>query len=225
MGPAISEVLPFAVGVAICPVPIIAVILMLFSERARTNGAMYLLGWVLGLAVVSGVVYVLADSSDVATDTSASDSVSWLKVALGVALLLLALRDWRRRPPPGADPEMPKWMAGVDSFAPLKALGLGVLLSAANPKSLILTVGAATGVAQLGSSTGDAVVALVVFVVLGSITVAGPVAYDLIGGDEAKATLDSLKAWLAAHNDAVMAVLFLVFGAVLIGKGLGLLSG
>ncbi len=29
-----------------------------------------------------------------------------------------------------------------------------------------------------------------------------------------------MKGWLAAHNDAVMAVLFLVFGAKLIADGL-----
>ena len=78
MGPAISEVLTFAVGVAISPVPIIAVILMLFSARARVNGPVFLAGWVIGLAVVSGVVYALADASDVATDSTASDSVSSL---------------------------------------------------------------------------------------------------------------------------------------------------
>ena len=44
MGGAISEVLPFAIGVAISPVPIIAVILVLFSARARANGTMFLIG-------------------------------------------------------------------------------------------------------------------------------------------------------------------------------------
>ena len=48
MGQGISEVLTFAVGVAISPVPIIAVILMLFSQRARVNGPVFLLGWVSG---------------------------------------------------------------------------------------------------------------------------------------------------------------------------------
>ena len=42
MGQAIGEVLPFAVGVAISPVPIIAVILVLFSARARVNGPAFL---------------------------------------------------------------------------------------------------------------------------------------------------------------------------------------
>ena len=54
MGQGISEVLTFAVGVAISPVPIIAVILMLFSARARVNGPMFLLGWVFALGAVSG---------------------------------------------------------------------------------------------------------------------------------------------------------------------------
>jgi hypothetical protein len=34
--------------------------------------------------------------------------------------------SWRNRPEPGTEPEMPKWMAGIDAFAPGKALGLGL---------------------------------------------------------------------------------------------------
>ena len=49
MGTGISEVLTFAIGVAISPVPIIAVILILFAPRARLNGPAFLLGWVVGL--------------------------------------------------------------------------------------------------------------------------------------------------------------------------------
>jgi Sap, sulfolipid-1-addressing protein len=71
-------------------------------------------------------------------------------------------------------------------------------------------------------STADAVVSLVVFVVVGSLTIAAPVAYNLIGGDRSKAQLESLKDWLAQHNEAVMAVLFLVFGVALIAKGIPL---
>ena len=115
---------------------------------------------------------------------------------------------------------MPKWMAGIDAFEPGKALGLGVLLAGVNPKNLMLTAAAGAGLAQLGLSSGDAVGSLIVFVVIGSLTIAGPVVYYLVGGDDAKKRLDEMKDWLAAHNDAVMAVLFLVLGANLIAKGL-----
>jgi predicted transporter len=220
MGQGIAEVLTFAVGVAISPVPIIAVILMLFSQRARVNGPLFLLGWVVALAVVSGVAYVISDRSNASSSSTTSDTISWGKIVLGVLFLLLAARQWRSRPKPGSEPEMPKWMAGIDALKPGKALGLGVLLAGVNPKNLILTLGAAAGLAQLRLSTTDAVVSLIAFVVVGSLTIAIPVVYYLLGGDRAKHALEELKGWLAVHNAAVMTVLFLVFGVDLIAKGI-----
>jgi hypothetical protein len=220
MGQGISEILTFAVGVAISPVPIIAVTLMLFSQRARVNGPVFLLGWVVALAIVSGVVYVLADQADAATDSTASDAIAWGKIVFGALFLLLAARNWRHRPAAGAQPEMPKWMAGIDALKPPKALGLGLLLAGINPKNLMLAAAAGAGLAQLGLSSGDAVGSLIVFVIVGSLTIAGPVAYYLLGGDSARTRLDAMKNWLAMHNDAVMAVLFLIFGVDLIAKGL-----
>ncbi len=220
MGQGISEILTFAVGVAISPVPIIAVILMLFSQRAGVNGPVFLLGWVVALGAVSAVVYALSDASDASTNSSASDTISWGKIVLGVLLLVLAARTWRRRPGPRDQAPVPKWMSGIDKLTAGKALGLGLLLAGINPKNLILTAGAAAGLAQLGLSTSDAVVSLIVFVVIGSLTIAGPVVYYLVGGEDAKTRLDTVKAWLAVHNGAVMTVLFLVFGANLIAKGI-----
>jgi hypothetical protein len=220
VGQGISEVLTFAIAVAISPIPIIAVILMLFSARARVNGPAFLVGWVVALAAVSTIVYVVAHDGNVATNSTASDSVSWGKIVLGVVLLLLARRNWRNRPASGTEPSTPKWMARIDSLSALEAAGLGAALAAANPKNLILTLGSAAGLAQLGLSTSDAIVATAVFVLLGSVSIAGPVLYALAGGARARASLDSAKAWLGAHNAAVMGALFLVFGVDLIAKGL-----
>ena len=61
MGQALGEVLPSAVGVALSPVPIIAVILMLGTPRARSNGPAFAVGWVLGLVAVSLLVLVVAE--------------------------------------------------------------------------------------------------------------------------------------------------------------------
>jgi hypothetical protein len=221
MGQGISAILTFAIGVAISPVPIIAVILMLFSDRAKVNGPAFLVGWVLSLAAVSTVIYVLAHDGNVATSSTAADSVSWGKIALGVGLLALARRNWRKRPAPGAPAEMPKWLATVESVSPVKAFGLAVVLAAVNPKNLILTAGAAAGLAQVsGLTTTDAIVAIAVFVVIASLTIVGPVLYALFGAEKARTSLTAAKAWLTTHNAAVMAVLFLVFGVDLIAKGL-----
>ncbi len=224
MGRGISEVLPFAIGVAISPIPIIAVILMLFSTRAKVNGPVFLLGWVIGLSVVVAVVYGIAPAANAATDSTSSDTISWIKVGLGAVLLGAARRQYAKRPAPGEEATMPKWMATVDHIKPGAAFGLGIALSAVNPKNLILAAGAASGVAQVNDSVGDAVVALIVFVVIASLSVGGAVAYYLFGGAKAHAHLDDLKSWLTEHNAAVMTVLLLVIGVVLIAKGLDLLT-
>jgi hypothetical protein len=220
MGPGISAVLGFAVGIAVSPIPIIAVILMLFSQNARVNGPVFLLGWVAALATVGGVAYALADQADASTSSTTTDTIAWGKLVFGLLLLWLALRTWRKRPAPGTEAELPKWMAGIDGFTPGKALGLGALLAGVNPKNLMLTLAAGTTLAGLGLSPGAAIGSLVVFVILASLSIGAPVGYYLLGGASAKDHLTGLKNWLGVHNDAVMTVLLLVLGVDLIAKGL-----
>ncbi len=224
MGGVIGDILPLAIVVAISPVPIIAVILILFSARARTNGPAFLAGWVVGLAVLGTVVLVLSDAGDLHDQDGPSTAAGVVQLILGVLLLLASLRQWRSRPKHGEEPEMPKWLAGVDGLSPVKAAGLGVLLSAVNPKNLLLVIAAAVTIAQAGLGTGQQVVALVVFVLIGSVTVALAVVYSLLGGEGAAARLEEAKDWLAANNATVMFILLLVFGVVLIGKAIGILS-
>src|SRR3954454_3428173 len=201
MAEGISAVLSFAVGVAISPVPIVAVTLMLFSRRARVNGPAFLVGWVLAAAIVSGVAYTLADQGNAATSSTAADTIAWGKIVFGVLFLLLAVRSWRSRPAPGTEAAMPKWMGGVDALTPPKAFGLGLLLAGVNPKNLMLAASAGAALAGLGLSTGEAVGSLIVFVVVASLSIAAPVFYRLGGGENAKARLDEMKGWLVLHND------------------------
>jgi MFS family permease len=100
MAQGISEVLTYAIGVAITASAIIAVIRMLFSSRAKVNGLMFLLGWAVALAAVSGVAYVISDAGNASTSTTAADTVSWAQIVFGVLFLLLAGRSWRNRPEP-----------------------------------------------------------------------------------------------------------------------------
>lgn len=134
--------------------------------------------------------------------------------------MLLAVRHWRNRPAPGETPEPPKWMSAIDTLTPVKAGGLGLLLSAANPKNLALELGAGVSLAQAGVSGGEAAVGLIVFVALASLTIAVPVVFSFGGGERAAQVLDGWRVWLASHSTAVMAVLFVVFGAVLFSQGL-----
>src|SRR3954447_3545786 len=129
MGQGISEVLPFAIGIAISPIPIIAIVLILFSNRATANGLAFLFGWVAGLAVVGTAVYLFAGAATAATDSTTSDSISCGKIALGVVLLGLARRNFAKQPTPGQPAELPKWMATVETITPVKAMGLAMVLA------------------------------------------------------------------------------------------------
>ena len=107
---------------------------------------------------------------------------------------------------------------------PGRSLGVAFLLSGVNPKNLMLNLAAMATVAQSGLSGGQQVVVLLVFVLVASITIIAPVVVYLTMGDRAGRILDGWKAWLGANNAAVMTVLFLVFGFVLLGKGISGLS-
>jgi|KBSSwiStaDraftv2_1062776.scaffolds.fasta_scaffold215765_2 threonine/homoserine/homoserine lactone efflux protein len=220
MGEAIGQVLPLAVGVAISPLPIVAVVLMLVTPRARTNGPAFIVGWLLGLAVVGVVFLAIAGPSDASDDGQPATWVSWLKLILGVLLLFVALKQWRARPPAGQPGPAPKWMGAVDTFTPVKAAGAGAVLSGLNPKNLLLAVGACAAIAQTGASGADQAVAYVVFALIATIGVAAPVVIFFAMGERSRQVLDRLKARMEHGNAAIMAVLCLVIGAKLIGDAI-----
>ena len=221
----IGQILPTAVGVALSPIPIVAVILMLFTARARTNSIAFVAGWILGLAVVGGVVLALGSSIDLGSgDDEASTTTGVIKLVLGLGLLALAYRNWSGRPRGDEEPEMPAWMAAIDDFNAVKSLGLAAALSGPNPKNLLLGIAAASTIASSSLSSTDKIVALVIYLVIASSTVVVPVMIYLILGDRVDEKLSAMKDWLVAYNDVVMAVLLLIFGFKLLGDGITILS-
>jgi threonine/homoserine/homoserine lactone efflux protein len=225
MGQAIGQVLAFGVGVALSPLPIVAVVLMLATPRARSNGSAFLVGWLLGMGVVGGIVLAVSDGADASSAGAPADWVSWLMLALGAFLVLVAVLQWRGRPQGDDAPEMPKWMRALDTFTPGKALGMGAMLSGVNPKNLLMTVGAAAAITGTGASTGSDIAALVVFALIGSLGVGTPVAIYFAMGNRSEHILGSLRDWMSRHNTAIMAVLCLVIGAKLIGDAISALAG
>jgi|SRR4051794_10806170 len=223
MGSVIGDILPSALGVAISPVPIIAVILMLLAPHARAASVAYLVGWVVGITVVVVVVTLVVDPVDSSEPDDPSTFSAVLKLVLGVVFLLLAARSWRHRPRPGQEATMPSWMGAIATVTPVKALGLGLLLSSVNPKNLALGIAGGSAIGSGADDVTTAVVGVLVFVVLGSSTIAVPVIGYLVAEQRMRGPLDELRQWLTVHNSAVMSVLMLVLGVNSIGKGIGTL--
>lgn len=218
---AFGEVLPAALGIAISPIPIVLIILMLVSVKARVNGPAFLVGWIVGATAITTTGFLLADLGDAATDTGASDTVNWSQLLFGVLFMVLAIRQWRTRPAPGIEPAPPKLFSAVDGLGGGKALVFGLGSCVANPKNLPLAFTAGATLAQAGVSGGDAFWSIAMFVVVASTTVAAPVVVYLALGERADHVLAGWKAWLMANNNTVMMILFAILGAKMIGSGLG----
>jgi threonine/homoserine/homoserine lactone efflux protein len=216
----IGEILPLAIGIAISPIPIIAAILMLLSPRATRTGIGFLLGWVVGI-LVAVTIFTLLSSVLPRGDSDASSPVHGIiQIVLGAALLVLALRQWRSRPEPGVEPTLPKWMSAIDTMNAGKGFGLGFLLAAVNPKNLLLGAGAGVTIGGADLPIASAAVVIGVFTVIAAASVALPVIAYLIASERMRGPLESLRAWLVHNNATVMAVLLVVIGFVVIGKGI-----
>lgn len=222
MNQAIGESITFAIGVAISPLPIIAIILMLLSRRTGPNSLAFLIGWMVGIAAV--LVAVLAIGAALGLSTGGSntaDGTSTFKLVLGIILVVLGLRRIRQRPAQGESPAPPKWLTSVEDLSTPKAGGLGFALAAVNPKNLVLIIGGGTTIAQTSTSVGQRVVAVAIFVVLGSLTIGLPVLMYALARAKATPILDRWRNWLGAHASATVGAVILVLGVLLIGKGVG----
>jgi threonine/homoserine/homoserine lactone efflux protein len=216
---AIGGLLPSALAVALSPIPIVAVVVVLGAPRARTAGPAFALGWIAGLLCVSVIVVLLVGTG---ADSDGDDpGLDWFKIAIGILFLLMAAKQWTKRPKPGREPETPSWMATIDSATPARAAVLGAALSGANPKNLALTLTAAASIAEAGLDSSDTAIAIAVFVALGSITVAGSVLFHLVAADRAARPLGAVKRFMSDNNAVVMMVVLLLLGAKLLGDGLG----
>src|SRR5215217_2806778 len=138
MGDAIGGVLVPAVGVVLTPFPIVAVIVMLFSPRAKTSAPAFVLGWVLGI-VVALIIALLLMSPDKVSGKR-GDPSTWASIVvlvIGLGLLCLAYLGWRKRPKADETVEVPRWMASIDKVNPAVAFIMGVLLVLPRPKNLL----------------------------------------------------------------------------------------
>lgn len=221
MNGAIGEILPLALGIAISPIPIIVAILMLLSANARGTSVGFVLGWLLGIVIAVVVFTLLASLLPHEEDDASKPIVGVIQIVLGALLLFLAVRQWRARPADGEEPALPKWMAAIDTMTAGRALILGFLLSSANPKNLLMGAAGGLVIGSAGLAVGSSVVVIVVFTVIAACSVAVPVVAYLLAAHKMAGPLEALRKWLVHNNATVMAVMFLVIGVVLIGKGIG----
>jgi hypothetical protein len=225
LGAAIGEVLPFAVALAAGPLPIIAIVLILVSDNAKAKGIGFVLGRVVGLAVLVGaglVVAALLDDPKFGASGHPQPAASVARIVIGVLLIALAFRKWRRRNEPSRPNPLTR---RIDGLSGRGAAGMGLLVSVLDPTCLSLAVLSGLDIAAARQPTGTTLAVAAGFVVVSALPVVVPLAGYLAGGQAARTGLDNLKGWLLSNENAVMIVLFLLAGAMLVGRGIRDLAG
>ncbi len=224
MGRAIGQSLPMALGVAVSPLPVIAVVVMLTTAAGRRNGLAFLLGWLAGLAAAGTILLIIGGSLNAAQAGQPAAWESWLDIAVGILLIGVGAREFRGRPRGDEPAPVPRWMAKVDRIHPVAALGLGALLVAVNPKNLLLVIGGAAAIAKTGIAGGQQVIAYVVFAAIATVGVAAPVVIYFAMGSRAPGLLARLKNWMTRENAVILSVLCLLIAAKLIGDAISALT-
>ena len=217
MWAAVGQILSEAIGIALSPLPIIAVILLLSTPKGRMNGLSFVVGWIVGVVALSGVVVLLASGAHEPSSTKATITTIIL-FALAALMLTLAWKSWRKRSE-GSD-ELPPWMKALDGFGSGKSFALGAGLASINLKNTPLTIAAMATLAQANLNSGEEMSAILIFAVIATAGVAAPVIVFALGGSKAKDVLDGWRSWLATNNNTIMLILWLVLGIKTLGSAL-----
>ncbi len=221
MGRALGDILPLAIAAAIRPATIVAVILLLGTPRARTNGLSFTAGYLAATAILATILLLVADLTGAVSDSGAPATwVGILTLVIGVLFLALALLVWTSRDTISRHPATEKWMSNLDGLSARQSLGIGAADGIANGKNLLLTMTAAALIAQAGIRPIEQIIAVAVFVAIAGICVLAPLAVYLVAGERAQPVLGRLRVWLVEHTPAIMSTLFLIIGVSLIGDAI-----
>lgn len=221
MGNVVGEILPYAMAVAISPIPIIAVVLTLLSPKAKAASVGLLAGWVAGIIVTVTLFISVSEMLPEDRSDGSMPILGTIKIAVGAVFLFMAIRQWRSRPKKGMEVTLPTWTQAIDKASVMSAAVIGFLLSAVNPLNLLMlgSAGLTIGSSELRGG-GSLATVVAVFVAIAASTMVIPVVGYLLAARKLARPLELLRGWLARYNAVIVALLLLVVGVYMIFQGL-----
>lgn len=194
------------------------VILLLISDRGWRNGLGYALGYISAYSLIGITAVILGYRTAQKNPGEPGLFLPMLLIVLGTLLLWLALRNWRK---PGSEKkEEPRFFSIVDKITPLKAFGFGALVTVINFKNLALFLTAVSVVilSDLLIAKKIFITLLVVLVFCQSVII--PIIIFVSFPKRAKYLLNSIKQFLTRHSRTIGIWAPIVFGMLLMIKGL-----
>lgn len=208
------------IGLAITlePIPLTAFILILASKNGTRKGAAFVFGWLLSLAIVVAVTLLATGNNPPQSNTAPSLASLAVKIAIGVVLVVIGIRHWRKLGQPKPPKKPPKWQTGMDTMSPWYAMGLAPLTQ---PWGLV-AAGVAT-IVDAKLSSWESYLAIIGFILIATAAYIVMELYVTFRPEKGQALLQRLRVWMETHTDQVVVVVSLAIGIWLVGDSVYLL--
>jgi threonine/homoserine/homoserine lactone efflux protein len=210
MGTLIPEVAGLGLAVAFTsPGSVVTVIILLSMSNGVRRAIAFICGWILAIGVLGALmIFVLQGQDFGSRQTTPSRAASAIEVVLGLLLVVVSFRAYRRPRQQTKSQSPPKWLDWL----------LGVAVGAFM-LSFALTIAAMAEILKANVGTADAVVAALVFALASIVTISAPVVVVLVAPDRSAQVLASWKAWLLQHARSIALILLMVIGVFLVVRG------
>jgi threonine/homoserine/homoserine lactone efflux protein len=210
----LTELIPLALVIALSPLSIIPAVLILQTPRPRSTGLAFLVGWLLGLGILTAIAVRLAGLMPNAGHPTTT--ASWARIVIGALLITFGAYRWFTRK---QSTHEPGWMRRLTSAAPHHAFAGAAVLAVVNPKVLFMCIAAGVTISTDQLNAGQAVASVVYFVLVAGSSVIIPVLVYAAAGHRLDPAMAQLGAWLHRQHAALVAGILIVIGILMVYKG------
>lgn len=216
----LARIVPLALGVALSPLPIVAVLVILLTRRARIGSFVFASAWMVGTACAITIAITFAGRLKPPRYGLDLSSEGLVTLLFGVGLIMtawLSRRGRRRAENPDA---APAWVGAVDNLSPMGGALVAFSNALTSPKNLALAIAAGAFIQSATPPLGEETLAAIVYVLVASVFVVTPVVVYFVAGKKAQPILARWKSIVTARAAVSMELMLFVFGAALALKGL-----
>ena len=218
----IFPVLLLGLMASLSPATLIVFILLLLTNRAQANAPAFLVGWALSLTVVFGASYALG-STRTTQHGGGKTVVDVLELALGLALVVVAVRAWRRRHVPPRDSAggvSQQFASRMKDLSPRGAVAVGIL-----KQPWAITAAAAIVLVDHHAGVPVTILAFAIFTVVSTATVGWIYLRYVRSPEGSREGLVELQERVTAAGPVLFAAAAFVVGVLLAVDGATGLAG
>jgi hypothetical protein len=215
-GPVLAKLIPLALIIALSPITVIPAVLVMHAPRPRPASLAFLGGWLLGLAALTAV---FIGASDLLGDLHKAPPTwaSWVRVALGTALIAFGMFRWLTR---HRQSDTPRWMRPFAKLTPVRAGLTGVALAPLRPEVVIVSATAGLIIGTGGFGVAGGWISGAAFVAISASTVAIPILAYIGAGGRLDDQLTRLKDWMEQNHAALEGAIMVVIGLLVLYNGI-----